>query len=1345
MRVVPTILTLALILFTGCSLDPFAGRVAPEGGRVHTGLIGGPAGDASGDMGDASADPGFHVTLVDPPRGNPAGGDTVTIEGGGFSMGCQVFFAGVSVRELYFVNTKTLMVVTPANPSGLADVVVESPGGDTAVAADSFLYAADISVTSVSPDRGHIEGGTPVTVKGSGFLEDTVVLVGHRILMQTEVLDENTIVGITPPGDVGGAVTVFAGNIGGVAILEGGFVFTVAPQIHYVSPAMGPVAGGAEVRLDGRWLASVNHVWFGTRAGEILGKDNHHIELRTPASEGEGAVDVRVDGSWGAAVLPHGYSYVDPGAHDALVLLGVHPDQGDTTGGETVELVVCGQGVGDTPSATFGGLDAPVTVADAALCRLVVTTPPGAAGPVDVRVEKGGVADTLPGGFEYVRSFMVDQVAPAAGPVAGGTRVTVSGTGFDGVMAVRFGPLWGANLVVEGDGALEVTTPLGVPGLVDVTLVRGDGEIVTRPGGFEYLADAPLVVLIEPVYGSQAGGTMVTVVGAGFGPASAVRFGDVYAKETVFQSPTELWAWTPSGAVGTVDVTVETSLGDAVLSKAFSYFDPGAYWGGGTWGGHIDGAVNITVLDSYEMDPLENAWVIIGDSETSPWQGWTDSRGQITFSGPSFYGPVDMHTTKVKHDAASVVNFDAENVTVYLVPEDPPPEEGPTDPPPDPPPPGRVRGEVVSLNKYVVVPPGNCLHQDWIPGGACAPCVDDADCDDGTCREMADQGSFCTTSCVDDDDCPGDFLCAGGSLDGNWCFPPAGERAVHCEVTRTSIYLGWGMNDALNWLDPDEPKFDLEDTRLGEVAVVCFGGYVEAGTGDFVPLAMGVKRHIMVGPGADVQDQNIYLGIPLSRELRLRMDHPPMFEPGTGYYRVRAYLDFGADGVVDLRQGIDSYTPEDIRFRHLPEELAGDIYDAEYVFVAGAYSNTQDDTPYSVVFYNGVTELDAQAAWTREGAPWAVSHGAPVAPLLAVCEAADGHIAVGQDGLVARYDGVGWGAQPKLVGLDLLGCATGPGGDVVVVGEGGAVLLREGDQWSLAGTVTDRILRAVAWTDAGVIVAAGPQRIVRFDDAWTGTKVTFDLHGAAASGATAWVAGEGGVILRSEGPAWVQESAPDDRDLLTMAGLADGHVIAAGDGVVLLRSPSGWVDLGAPDDLRYVAADGEAPNDLWLVAEGGALVHRISDTWVVEYPAEALEFTDIVAGPGKVLAVGAPALLFKPFQHFPVFSNPKEDGPWGDLRLTWNNGDGPVPKFHTISIADESGRTFWRLTINGPARDVFLPDFKAAAGWTPVKAGTKRIRIYSIHKDDFNIDEFDWSDLSTYRWRAWAYDMILFD
>lgn len=68
----------------------------------------------------------------------------------------------------------------------------------------------------------------------------------------------------------------------------------------------------------------------------------------------------------------------------------------------------------------------------------------------------------------------VTHLDPGSGPEVGGTRVTVTGSGFTGATAVKFGSVAGSGLDVSGDTLLTVTPPPGT-GAVDVT--------VTGPGG----------------------------------------------------------------------------------------------------------------------------------------------------------------------------------------------------------------------------------------------------------------------------------------------------------------------------------------------------------------------------------------------------------------------------------------------------------------------------------------------------------------------------------------------------------------------------------------------------------------------------------------------------------------------------------------------------------------------------------------------------------------------------------------------------------------------------------------------------------------------------------------------
>jgi Hypothetical glycosyl hydrolase family 15/IPT/TIG domain len=74
----------------------------------------------------------------------------------------------------------------------------------------------------------------------------------------------------------------------------------------------------------------------------------------------------------------------------------------------------------------------------------------------------------------YIPDPAVSGVSPSQGPVAGGTDVTLTGSGFTNATAVNFGPGNPATFTVISDAEIDATSPPG-SGTVDVT--------VTSPGG----------------------------------------------------------------------------------------------------------------------------------------------------------------------------------------------------------------------------------------------------------------------------------------------------------------------------------------------------------------------------------------------------------------------------------------------------------------------------------------------------------------------------------------------------------------------------------------------------------------------------------------------------------------------------------------------------------------------------------------------------------------------------------------------------------------------------------------------------------------------------------------------
>jgi len=76
-------------------------------------------------------------------------------------------------------------------------------------------------------------------------------------------------------------------------------------------------------------------------------------------------------------------------------------------------------------------------------------------------------------------------ITPNTGPAAGGTHVIITGTGFDSVTGVTFGDT-AATITHQNSTALEVTTPCGETGVIDVVVTSKDGHKVTWTAGFTF-------------------------------------------------------------------------------------------------------------------------------------------------------------------------------------------------------------------------------------------------------------------------------------------------------------------------------------------------------------------------------------------------------------------------------------------------------------------------------------------------------------------------------------------------------------------------------------------------------------------------------------------------------------------------------------------------------------------------------------------------------------------------------------------------------------------------------------------------------------------------------------------
>jgi hypothetical protein len=220
----------------------------------------------------------------------------------------------------------------------------------------------------------------------------------------------------------------------------------------------------------------------------------------------------------------------------------VSPVSGTTVGGNTVTIT----GIGLTRAAAvrFGGVrgtiisdsDTRITVISpprTITAALIVTTAaitadPGrqitgtGAGTVDITVTTpfGTSKTTAADRFTYtVPRPAVTGISPRGGGTAGGTTVSITGTGLAGATGVRFGSA-DATIVADSSTQITVTSPPGT-GTVPITVTTPAGSSGSVPvGRFTYTTrpePAQSIFFAAPASGIAGGSAVLSATGGGSG------------------------------------------------------------------------------------------------------------------------------------------------------------------------------------------------------------------------------------------------------------------------------------------------------------------------------------------------------------------------------------------------------------------------------------------------------------------------------------------------------------------------------------------------------------------------------------------------------------------------------------------------------------------------------------------------------------------------------------------------------------------------------------------------------------------------------------------------------------
>ncbi|MEV7790751.1 IPT/TIG domain-containing protein [Streptomyces sp. NPDC087512] len=249
------------------------------------------------------------------------------------------------------------------------------------------------------------------------------------------------------------------------------------------------------------------------------------------------------------------------------VVSSISPNQGTTSGGTVV--TVTGVGFTGVFLVRFGAKPAASFTVNSNT-QITAVSPPGT-GTVNVVVtsDQGNSAQQVP--FTYVSASApaVTSVSPNQGPAAGGTQVTITGTGFTGTTAVKFDGVPATSFTVNSATQITAVTPAHGAGAAAVTVTAPGGTSnPSDPSAYFYYVALPSVTTIAPPSGPTAGGTSVTLTGTDLLGATAVKFDGVSATSFTVNSATQITAVTPPHAAGSATVTVTTPGG---TSEAVSY------------------------------------------------------------------------------------------------------------------------------------------------------------------------------------------------------------------------------------------------------------------------------------------------------------------------------------------------------------------------------------------------------------------------------------------------------------------------------------------------------------------------------------------------------------------------------------------------------------------------------------------------------------------------------------------------------------------------------------------------------------------------------------------------------
>lgn len=151
------------------------------------------------------------ITSITPPQAHVLGGKTVTIAGANFVVGGTTFsFGGTLATNVACASTTSCTAVVPPRATTGAVVVTATANAKTSLGVPfTYVVPPYPVITTITPNRGLLEGGNTVTLTGQNFLGDTpATIIFGGVAGQISCTTSTSCTAVVPPRATAGTVNV---------------------------------------------------------------------------------------------------------------------------------------------------------------------------------------------------------------------------------------------------------------------------------------------------------------------------------------------------------------------------------------------------------------------------------------------------------------------------------------------------------------------------------------------------------------------------------------------------------------------------------------------------------------------------------------------------------------------------------------------------------------------------------------------------------------------------------------------------------------------------------------------------------------------------------------------------------------------------------------------------------------------------------------------------------------------------------------------------------------------------------------------------------------------------------